>query len=894
MTQQLAALKREAGDAILLTKMGDFYELTGEDATIAAPVMEIALTTRAKGTEAEAPMCGVPHHALDQYLPKLLAAGYSVAIAEPTAKAEDVKGLLPRAIKRVITPGTWLDDDSRWLGAAHAISEKWGIAMLQLVSGRLIVVPGEGLGAMNSTLERLAPAEIILAEGAEPITIEGAANTTLPDWRFQLSRAKQQVLDFFGWQSLEGVGLDAYPAAICALGALLDHVEATQKARPAHISGITLELGAAGAMLDATSTKHLEIFSNALDGAKSGSLFGLLDVCRTRMGSRLLRAWLGQPLRNGQALEQRWAQVQWYTEDSRRTPLQSLFSGMPDFERILGRMALGLAAPPELAQLRSGLEKAQKLPEALSSGAWFGQDTDLGVWPDSTPLCEDLLKELAKALEDSPPLTLDKGGVIKTGYDAELDELNRLTLNAKQVMLELEEKERKTSGIPSLKIKFNRVFGYYFEVTNANLHLVPNHFIRKQTLVGGERFTTKALLEFEQKLSSAEADRQRIEEKLFKSLIGTALSYGEQLKALSAAIANLDVCCAFAEKARTLCWVRPELSDKSELQLTGARHPMLEARLGRNCIPNDLELNPSAPIAVVTGPNMGGKSTYLRMAALLVVMAQIGSFVPAEAMRFGLADRIFTRIGASDYLAKGMSTFMVEMTESAKIISQATSSSLVILDEIGRGTSTKDGLALAEAIALHFRDMEGGGPRTLFATHFFELTKLAADTRIVNLHVEVQEWGEQLHFLHRIAKGPADKSYGIQVARLAGLPKSIIANATAILAAAEEMDDAQRREGDAQSAKVQGGNQAQPIPGGGPAASGEISSPFAPSDTTERRTSVQALPLFELEPEPEMRGTPKPQPDPIRQEIEALDINNLTPMQALQLIAEWKMIGDRG
>jgi DNA mismatch repair protein MutS len=869
MTQQLAALKREAGDAILLTRMGDFYELTGEDATIAAPVMEIALTTRAKGTEAEAPMCGVPHHALDQYLPKLLAAGYSVAIAEPTAKAEDVKGLLPRAIKRVITPGTWLDDDSRWLGAAHAINEKWGIAMLQLVSGRLVVVPGEGLGAMQSTLERLAPAEIILAEGAKPIAIEGAANTTLPDWRFQLARARQQVLDFFGWQSLEGAGLDPFPAAVCALGALLDHVEATQKARPAHISGISLELGAAGAMLDATSAKHLEVFSNALDGTKSGSLFGLLDVCRTRMGSRLLRAWLGQPLRDAQALEQRWGMVQWYTEDSRRAPLQILFAGMPDFERILGRMALGLAAPPELAQLRAGLERAQKLPEILSSEAWFNEAGNSGVWQD-VPLCESLLSEFASALEDAPPLSLDKGSVIRIGYSAELDELNRLTLNAKQVMLELEEKERKASGISSLKIKFNRVFGYYFEVTNANLHLVPSHFIRKQTLVGGERFTTKSLLEFEQKLSSAEADRQRIEEQLFKKLVGLALSYGDQLKQLAAAIAHLDVCCAFAEKARNLGWARPELSDRIELHLAGARHPMLEARLARNCIPNDLGLSPSAPIAVVTGPNMGGKSTYLRMAALLVVMAQIGSFVPAESMRFGLADRIFTRIGASDYLAKGMSTFMVEMTESAKIISQATSSSLVILDEIGRGTSTKDGLALAEAIALHFRDMEGGGPRTLFATHFFELTKLAADPRIVNLHVEVQEWGEQLHFLHRIAQGPADKSYGIQVARLAGLPKSIIANAAAILAAAEERDEAERREGKAESAY------AAPAP---------ADSHPAP----ERRPPIQAQPLFEIEPEPV-----KP-PDPDRQKLEALrrkldatDVNNLTPMQALHMIAEWK------
>jgi DNA mismatch repair protein MutS len=871
MTQQLAALKREAGGAILLARMGDFYELTGEDAILAAPIMEIALTTRAKGTEAEAPMCGVPHHALDQYLPKLLAAGYSVAIAEPTAKAEDVKGLLPRAIKRVITPGTWLDDDSRWLGAVHVIGEKWGIAMLQLVSGRLFVAPGEGLYAMNSTLERLAPAEIILAEGNKAVVLEGAARTLLPDWRFQPLRARQRVLDFFGWQNLEGVGLEPYLAAICALGALLDQVEATQKARPAHISGISLELGILASMLDATSTKHLEIFSNTWDGSKSGSLFGLIDVCRTRMGSRMLRAWLGQPLRDGRALEQRWARVQWYAEDSRRTPLQGLFAGLPDFERILGRMALGLASPPELAQLRSGLEKAQKLPQLLSSEALFAEeslDTNVGAWQDGAPLCGGLLKELTRALEDAPPLDIEKGGVIKAGFDKGLDELNRLSLNAKQVMLELEEQERKASGIPSLKIKFNRVFGYYFEVTNANLALVPRHFIRKQTLVGGERFTTEKLLDFEHKLSSAEADRRRLEEKLFKQVVEMALGHGAQLQALSAAIAELDAICAFAEKARSLGWVRPELSDKPELQLTGARHPMLEARLGRNCIPNDLALVPSAPIAVVTGPNMGGKSTYLRMAALLVVMAQIGCFVPAESMRFGLADRIFTRIGASDYLAKGMSTFMVEMTESAKIIGQATSSSLVILDEIGRGTSTKDGMALAEAIALHFRDMPGGGPRTLFATHFFELTKLAADPRIINLHVEVQEWGEQLHFLHRIAKGPADKSYGIQVARLAGLPKSIIENAQAIMAG-----DAQR-----EAECIGRDERAQLHPPGPP---------------------PTALPLFGLESDmgpPDLPPSLAPSPiHQIRQEIAAIDINNLTPMQALQRIAEWKSyMGGRG
>jgi DNA mismatch repair protein MutS len=843
MSQQIAALKKEAGDAILLTRMGDFYELQGEDAVIAAPVLEIALTTRGKGTEAEAPMCGVPHHALGQYLPKLLAAGYSAAIAEPTARPEEVKGLLPRAIKRIITPGTWLDDDGRWLAAIYQIGASWGIAMLQLASGKLKVMPGEGQEALQAAIERLAPQEVIIPESALRPDLPDTPCTPLPDWRFQPSRAKQQILSFFAWQHLEGIGLDPYPAAIGALGALLDQLEATQKSRPAHIQGIEVELGAAGPLLDAAGTKHLEIMANTHDGSKTGSLISVLDVCRTRMGSRLMRSWLDQPLRDKEALEQRWAQVEWLTEDSRRGPLQGILSKIPDLERLLGRVALGLAAPPDLAQLRSGLKQAKSLPQTLSEAAWFDAAPELNLWPEGTPLCEDLCQELEGSLEDAPPADVMQGGVIRSGVDPQLDALARLATDAKQVMLELEEGERKKSGIQSLKIKYNRVFGYYFEVTKANLALVPGHFIRKQTLVNAERFTTEKLLDFEQKLSSAEADRQQLEDRIFRALLDKVLDFRGQVQELAQAVARLDVLGAFAEKARNSGWGKPELTNQRDLLLAGARHPMLEARLRGECVPNDLSLSPKTPMAVVTGPNMGGKSTYLRMAAILIVMAQAGSFVPAELMRFGIVDRIFTRIGASDYLTKGQSTFMVEMTEAAKILNQVTPSSFVVLDEIGRGTSTRDGLALAEAIALYLRDIKEGAPRTLFATHYFELTKLAQDTRIANLHVEVQEWGEQLHFLHRIAEGPADRSYGIQVAKLAGLPKSVIAKAQRILA---DLQDAP----DAPGAKRQA------------------------ADKAPQAFQAQAqLPLFDDE------------PDPLRQEIDNLDLNNMTPMEVVKWVA---------
>jgi DNA mismatch repair protein MutS len=854
MQQQIAALKREAGDAILLTRMGDFYELIGEDAVKAAPAMEIALTTRGKGTENETPMCGVPHFALEQYLPKLLAAGYNAAIADPTARPEEVKGLLPRAITRIITPGTWLDDDARWLAAVHVLGAspardgeapaacRWGIALLQLASGQLRVIPGEGAEALTATLERLAPQELILAEGAEDPLPAELPRTRLPLWRFEAARARQQVLAFFGWQHLEGVGLDPYPAAVGALGALLDEVERTQKGRPAHIQGVSLELGATGPLLDATSARHLELFANTLDGSKQGSLLALLDQCRTRMGSRLMRAWLDQPLREREALERRWDQVARLTEDRRREPLQKLLAAVPDLDRLLGRVALGLATPPELAQLREGLAQLGRIPTQLREGEWFDESAELGLWSPDTPLCGELLAELRRCLAEAPPLELEKGSCILEGVDPELDAVRRLARDAKQVMLELEEEERAASGIQSLKVKFNRVFGYYFEVTKANLAAVPGHFIRKQTLANAERFTTEKLMAFEQRLLSAESDQLRLEEAQFRRLLGAVLEARGELTRLAQAAARLDVLCALAERARQSGWVRPELSEEADLVLAGARHPMLEARLGRECIPNELELRRGAPMAVVTGPNMGGKSTFLRTAALLVVLAQVGSFVPAELMRFGLVDRIFTRIGASDFLAKGQSTFMVEMTETARILNQVTPRSLVILDEIGRGTSTRDGLALAEAIALHLRDLKGGAPRTLFATHFFELTRLADDRRVRNLHVEVQEWEEQLLFLHRISEGPADRSYGIQVARLAGLPAPVIAAAQRLLSESTEA----------------------PIPAGpAPRRRGqEVHQP--------------ALPLFE------------PEPDPLRAELEALDLDRTTPLEALAWLAARK------
>ena len=831
MMLQIAGLKREAGGAVLMTRMGDFYEILGEDAVRAAPVLEIALTLRGKGSEGETPMCGVPHFALESYLPKLLAAGYSVALAEPTAKAEDVKGLLPRAIKRIITPGTWLDDDARWLCALHRVGSAWGLALLQLASGALRVLPGEGDEALRATLERLGPQELILAEGAPDFPELEAARTRLPAWRFEASRARQQVLAFFGWQHLEGVGLDPYPVALGALAALLDHVENTQKGRPAHLQGVSLELGASGPLLDATSARHLEVLGNGMDGGRAGSLLALLDQCRTRLGTRLLKAWLEQPLRDRATLEQRWSQVGWLTEDRRRGPIQTLLGQVPDLDRLLGRVALGLATPPELAQLREGLAVLQKLPARIQDEGWAAEVRDLGLWPAETPLCTPLCLELQRCLAEAPPLDLEKGGVIREGVDAELDAVKRLARDAKQVMLELEEEERAASGINSLKIKYNRVFGYYFEITKANLGAAPAHFLRKQTLANAERFTTEKLVAFEQKLLSAESDQTKLESTQFQRLLALVLEHRSDLTRLARAVATLDVLGALAERARLSSWTRPELGEDRELLLASARHPMLEARLGRECIPNDLQFSAGQPMAVVTGPNMGGKSTFLRTSALLVVLAQSGSFVPAELMRFGLVDRIFTRIGASDQLAKGQSTFMVEMTETARILNQTTAASLVILDEIGRGTSTRDGLALAEAIAVFLRDLKGGAPRTLFATHYFEMTKLADDSRIQNLHVEVQEWEEQLHFLHRVAPGPADRSYGIQVARLAGLPKSVIQKAQRLLALAPEAP------------------------------------PRAPMP------SQPVLPMFEVE------------PDGLRAELEALDLNRMTPLEALNWIA---------
>jgi len=791
LMRQYFAAKAEYPDTLVFFRMGDFYELFYDDARKAARLLDITLTQRGQSAGAPIPMAGVPYHAVEGYLGKLIRLGESVAICEQLGDPAAAKGLVERKVVRVVTPGTVTDDslleqrrDNLLLAiAADAKRDTYGLAWIDLSSGRFLVSEVAGAEAFAAELARLAPAETLVGEDVVwPKFVDALPGLRKrAPWHFDATTATRELARFFGTRDLSGFGCENLPLAIAAAGALLGYVEETQKAALPHISGLAIESAAETIALDAATRRNLELDTHA-SGNPDFTLLGVLDRTITPMGARLLRRWLHRPLRDRAVIGARQQAVAALLDTRRYEVLREILRGIGDLERILARVALRSARPRDLSTLRDGLKLAPRLREAV------------GDVP--SPLLQDLVgrlgehgdtaDHLARAIVDVPPVVQRDGGVFREGFDAELDELRLLSTHADRFLIDLEEREKAATGIATLKVGYNRVHGYYIEITKGQSDKAPTHYTRRQTIKGAERYITEELKQFEDKVLSARERSLMRERALYESVLDFLVARLAPLKAAADAISSLDALATFAERADALNWNRPQLADAPGIHIERGRHPVVEQVRDDPFEPNDLVLDDARRMLIVTGPNMGGKSTYMRQAALIVLLAHIGSYVPADAATIGPIDRIFTRIGAGDDLARGQSTFMVEMSETANILHNATASSLVLMDEVGRGTSTYDGLALARASAVQLATVNRAF--TLFATHYFELTELAAQFEgIANVHLDAVEYGEQLVFMHAVKEGPADRSYGLQVAALAGLPKAVIGEAKRHLAMLEHM-----------------------------------------------------------------------------------------------------------
>lgn len=774
MMQQYLRIKSEHPDQMLFYRMGDFYELFFDDAKRAAELLNITLTARGKSNGEPIPMAGVPYHAAEQYLPRLLKLGVSVAICEQVGDPATSKGPVERKVARILTPGTVTDDfllDETRDNLLLSIFEHegaFGVAHIDLSSGRFTLVQLDSASALINEIERLQPAEILLAEDQNPLQSKRHSITRRAIWHFDADTAMQLLTKQFGTHDLSGFGCNDLPVAIIAAGALLQYVQETQRAALPHITGMQVESTDDSIVLDAASRRNLEL-EKSLTGDHKNTLISVLDHTATSMGGRLLSRWLNKPLKDQKVLRNRHQSVDNLIQDYRYDTLKPLLRQIGDIERIVSRIALGSARPRDLSTLKRSLEIVPGLHQELST---VELPYLIGL-REQIDLHHSLLELLARAIIEEPPVLIRDGGVIAEGYDEELDKLRNLSQNADQYLLELETRERQRTGIQTLKVAYNRVHGFYIEVSRLHSDQVPPEYVRRQTLKGAERFILPELKAFEdQVLSSRERALSR-EKVLYEALLQTLAEHLQPLRSTAQAIAELDVLSNFAERAITLNYERPELTSTPGLNITDGRHPVVETTLDAPFVPNDLQMNAQRRMLMITGPNMGGKSTYMRQVALSVLMAHVGSFVPAKSAVIGPIDRIFTRIGAHDDLSTGRSTFMVEMTEAANILNNATSNSLVLMDEIGRGTSTFDGLSLAWAFAEYLAKQRKAF--TLFATHYFELTALPDKiSTIANVHIDAVEHADKIVFLHRVKDGPANQSYGLQVAQLAGVPKSVI------------------------------------------------------------------------------------------------------------------------
>jgi len=881
MFRQYQAAKARQPDAILFFRMGDFYEMFYDDARIASQVLGIALTSRSKGDNA-VPMAGVPYHAAESYLRRLIQAGHKVAICEQVQDPRQAKGLVERDIVRVVTPGTLTEESmlqarsQNYLAAVALGQKRSGLAWVDLSTGEFRVSE-PSTESVTDEVSRIRPVECLLPESegfrehpSSVIGDLGALITHRPDWSFSPETAERELCKHFGTATLAGFGCDGLSVGIGAAGALLEYLRETQKTELGHLWKLTPYRPSDHLILDRVTQRSLELVETARERTSEGSLLWVLDETVTAMGARLLRSWLLSPLTDPVRINRRLDQVEAFAgDDGLRTQVRSELRQSSDLERLAARLGCGRASPRDLLGLAGSLALVPRLSELLA-GVGNPLLATLADGLDEVPEVRELI---GRAIDPQAPGVLREGGVIRKGYSGELDELRAVGKDGRHWLAEFQAAEAERTGIPSLKVGYNAVFGYYIEVTHAHTEKVPENYIRKQTLKSAERYVTPELKEFEQKALRAEERALELEQQLFGEVRSEAAGYTERLQATARALATVDVLADLAEVARTNRYVRPLVDESTVLEISDGRHPVLERSLTEErFVPNDTELDPERThLAVITGPNMAGKSTYVRQVALIVLMAQMGSFVPARSARVGVADRIFTRVGASDELARGRSTFMVEMTETANILNNATERSLIILDEVGRGTSTFDGLAIAWAVSEYLH--EHVPARTLFATHYHELTELELLLpRVRNLNVAVREWGDEVVFLHKIIPGGTDKSYGIQVARLAGLPREVIERAKTILANLEQDElDASDRPKLARGATAAGpgarGARTAPAPGDEAASSGE-------EGPAEKAHGPKQLSFF-ASPAEEIANT-----------LRALDLDHLTPIEALQKLKE--------
>ena len=854
-------------------RMGDFYEMFYEDALVAARALELTLTSRSKDAGGNGiPMCGVPFHAADGYIARLVKKGFRVAICEQVEDPKKAKGLVRREVVRVVSPGTLTDTsylearEPAFLMAIAATGTRdavFGAALVDLSTGEFSAAEYQGsagFAALADEVAVLRPREIVVSNDQQPSIVEKIvaltrvepAVTSADSWSFEPEAARRALLDQLKTHGLEGFGLEGRTAAVQAAGALVTYLRDTQKADLAHVRAIAYRTSGDSLVIDPITLKHLEVVTGSEGGAQ-GSLLHEIDRTITSMGGRALRGWLLRPLCALERIRDRLDAVEEMAfRSTERGKFRDSLKSVHDLERLIGRIALGTAGPRELVSLRQSLDAVPRI-RLLLDQCQAALITSLLAELDDLADVRNLIE---RTLIDEPPAIVREGGFTRDGVDPALDELKAISRSGRQVIAEMEEAERSRTGITSLKVRFNRVFGYYIEISKANLHLVPGDYLRKQTIAGGERFTTPALKEYEEKVLGADERILARELEIFEALRAGVAAEAARIQDTARALAALDVLAGLAETAAIANYTKPHLHDGDEYVVVDGRHPVVE-RFTDSFVPNDIDLNGATrQLVVLTGPNMGGKSTYLRQTALIPLMAQIGSFVPARQAKLPIVDRIFARVGASDNIARGQSTFMVEMQETANILHTATSRSLVVLDEIGRGTSTFDGLSIAWAVAEYLATNPRARPKTLFATHYHELTDLADSLPgVVNAHVSAREWKDQIIFLRKIVSGRSDRSYGIQVARLAGLPPSVLTRAQEILAGLER-DEASR-----------GGRPTLSTAAGGPSTAqlGLFATPLESGGT--RGTDVLAR-------------------------LEAVDVDNTTPRQALELLAELKKLSE--
>lgn len=863
MMRQYLEIKSQVPDALLLYRMGDFYELFMEDAIQASRILEIALTSRDRNSENPIPMCGVPYHAAESYIPRLIAAGHRVAICDQVEDPRKAKGLVRREVTRVITPGLVLESQSlpanqpNYLAAVNWSSreDRFGLAYLDISTAEFRAVEITTMEALVEELGRVAPREVLVPDESCPVQWSALQRqndlvvTSLDSADFDLRRAEERLVRHFKVHSLEGFGVRAMDLAVGSAGAILAYIQNNRLGSCEHIRRLSPYSRADYMVLDEATVRNLDIFQSSSFQGRKGSLLDVIDQTATPMGGRKLRQWLRYPLLDHARIQSRLGGVEQMVEQAAtRGAIRNCLQKMSDLERLNGRNSTGLSTPRDLAALKRSLQVLPEIRRYLETDLADSKSRRIAKLLDGWDDLEDLAQVLETTLTDPPPVNFNSGGVIRPGVHGELDHYVRLSRDAKGWMAEYEAGERRRTGIGSLKVRYNKVFGYYIEISKTNLASAPPEYVRKQTLVNGERFITEELKTFETQVLEADEKRIELELSIFSDLRQAVARESHRIQSMAEITAELDCLCGLAETAARRDYCRPVLDDSGSITIRDGRHPVIEQFLeAGSFVPNDLHLDQNdQQILIITGPNMAGKSTILRQAALIVLLAQIGSFVPASEAHIGIVDRIFTRVGASDDLARGRSTFMVEMQEAANILHQATPRSLIILDEIGRGTSTFDGMSIAWAVAEYLHDLDGEGVKTLFATHYHELTELAGTRpRVRNYNVAIKEWENEILFFHKLVPGGVSRSYGIQVAQLAGLPPTVTQRAKDILARIER-----------------GESFLAPAPSG-------------PRKKRQREKQSEAglqLGLFE------------PSLEWLRDQITALDMDQMTPLGALQTL----------